>query len=790
MPDDTVQIPEMLGEMQAPPRKVIKDAASALGIATKLDTDDMLASLNRQAIDALLDGQQPYDPAAREAQGLGHLANFNMGGARAKEQNALAAYIDLTDAVETPANFEVDSGDVDVNDYVSSVLADEFDYLHDTWKGYRPTMLRLATQFIRHGVSAVYWDNEWDWRWDAAGLMDFKLERGTHVGDENIKMAKFFDSMTVDELWEKIEDEQAGEAMGWKVEEVKKAIAGADTTASASNAWYKAWDRFQQYVKENAYYLRTTYAKVYVHKLIVREYDGTYSLYIINANGGDDFLCKRERYYGDIGELLVTFTYGVGDGMYHTIRGLGFQMFYAEQALNRSWCNLIDGTDLAGKIVFQPTDPNELESMSISNVGPYSIINVRGTFPNVASPNVNSQVMPVIQLLQKELEANTGQYRAVPVGESDTKGVTATEFRGRTVDQTVLGSAAMTLFYDPLERVFNEEFRRLINPALRQSDPGGKQAFNFRARVIKKLSRRNIPWEVVNDVRRVRPNRAMGNGSPQLRQNAAQQLLAVSGYFDEPGKNKAVRAYTATIPGVSWMHVDEYAPLNGPRIPQDANIAAAQNAAFGSGVPQPVLNTDNQAVHCQVHGDFLYSIAEALDGNQIDPQRGMAILNEGITHLVGQDGQPGQLTLLDEDKGHQPEAAATRKLVQNVSAVYERWQNHLAAQARKQQQDQANQQGQPQQPQGPDPADVQKLQFEQEKHQQDLQHKAETHQQQLQQSADKAKQDLEFNGKIFRFRQQENAEHLHVKDLEAAQRIGQQSLSTLIKTQNGNGASQ
>lgn len=764
---DTLPPPDFAtaeGQVLAPPTgKRIRDAASAVAICNQLDVDDAWSSSNRAAIDSLFDGQAPYNQEARAAMGLGNLANFNSLGAAAKENQAMTAYVNLTDSEEVIANFILDTGDTNVDEYVGSVLAAEFDLLHDNWDEFKPNVQMVAKQFIRHGCAWAYRDNPWDWRWEPAGWMDFKTERNTKVGDKNLKLGKFRTKYYVDELWDHIKDEEAAKKAGWNVDAVKRAIVAAGTVQNdRQQSWYMQFDRFVRDVKENAYYIRFNYGQVAVHKLFVKEWDGKFSLYIVPANGDtSDFLYKSVRKYNSISEILTTFTYGVGEGTLHTIRGMGFQIFFQEQALNRSWCNLLDGTDIATKVVFQPADSNEAENMNLSFVGPYAIMSAKGTFPNIASPNVNSQVAPVIQMLQRELSMNTGIYAAVPVG-SDEKEMTAAEYKGRVVQQTVLSTAQMGLFYDPLGRVYSETWRRLSNPELRQSDPGGKEAFHFRARVMKKLAERAIRWEDIQDkVIRVQANRAMGNGSPQMRQNAAQQLLSLSTMMDAIGKNKALRMAVSAVPGVTWEHVNQFVPLSGPRQPQDIDVAALQNATFGSGVPQPVLDTDDQWAHTQTHLDYLWNVSQALDSEQMDPNRAMPILQEGLTHVQQ------HIAILDQDKAYVTESAAARKMFQNIAAIFERWQNHLMAEARKQQQIPSPEQGNQ-----PDPDVVKKQQLNDI----DLQHRQRMNELEQQDR----QQELAYLSEKNRFRLMENQQHLQTKDLESAQKLGQENLKTLI----------
>src|SRR6186997_3118298 len=92
----------------APPARKVTTAAAAAAICERLDLEDQTASFNRRNVHAMFDGECPFDPAVRKEQGLEDLANINFLGAAAKRRDALAAYVDLTDAVEFLAEFDLD----------------------------------------------------------------------------------------------------------------------------------------------------------------------------------------------------------------------------------------------------------------------------------------------------------------------------------------------------------------------------------------------------------------------------------------------------------------------------------------------------------------------------------------------------------------------------------------------------------------------------------------------------------------------------------------------------------
>lgn len=695
----------------APPARKVTTAAAAAAICERLAFEDQVASFNRANIHAGFDGAPPFDPVARKEQGLEELANINFLGMAAKRRDALAAYIDLVDSVEFLAEFQIDWKDDNQRMDAEYELADKHKWLMGEWD-FENQMMMLSDAVIVDGVAVALRNDPWSFEWGVARLADFQLPRRTKVGEKYIKLCKLSDSMDVDDLWEKIKDPKEARKRGWNVAACQRQIAYADRSWDGNRStWNKNWEKFQDMVKENGYCGYSSYNGIEVNKLISKEANGRFSLHIIPANGTAEFLYKRYARFEKAEHLLTLFTSGVGNGTVHSIRSMGWDIFPYEQAMDRLNCKLLDGTALAGSIVAQPKDPNALENFQMQSVGGFMVVQGDVAFPTIQASNVATQVMPVIDSLDRRLQSNTGRYQARAISPGGNADRTKYEVQQQVAQENVLTAAEMILFYRPLRRLYREDMRRAFNPDLTAKDPGGKLAFEFRRKLMKAGVTKAM-WSKIVDVR---PVRAIGNGSHTQRIQAQDRLLSLSPQYDEQGRQAALYEATAVTPGVGFSNAKRYVQPPGARPPQDVEIASNQNVSFAVGLQQPVLGTDNHWVHCTIHLDYLQTVANQVQAGEMALPPGVTTLNIGLEHCY-QHYEPLAL-----DTGRQPEAKAVKQKMQQIGAIAQQQGQKLEKMQREAMQQQQPQEG------GIDPAKMQELTFKEKEFEQGYRHKEELH---------------------------------------------------------------
>jgi hypothetical protein len=117
---------ENISETGAPPKARLKDAKSAHSIYTTLRESDAHADQDRSKVQAMFDGDPPYNPSTLRSMGQAYRANLNFGEAAADLENALAAYTDLVNGVEKLVEVKTTFGDESERQNWAGAISEEF----------------------------------------------------------------------------------------------------------------------------------------------------------------------------------------------------------------------------------------------------------------------------------------------------------------------------------------------------------------------------------------------------------------------------------------------------------------------------------------------------------------------------------------------------------------------------------------------------------------------------------------------------------------------------------------
>jgi hypothetical protein len=660
----------------------LTDASKAQEIANWLKQVDQNASRERAAIQAQIDGSQPYDQKKREENGQGQLANINFLEAWARIGDAAALFVDLINAVRCIGIPRTRFGSPEEREEWEAVMAEEF---HETvvnvWEGFHYAYYNLCLEFLKFGFGVGFWDDDKDWRWRPLGLQDFKIERGTDATENSLDIAVSFKRYSVTQLYSYIRNEEYAKQMGWDCELVRKAIIECcNGMSSAMNQWYD-WEAIQAQIKANSFYYDNTdrYGVALAH-YYVKEWDGSVSHLITHEEmdfGG--FLYKRYSEFESLNQTMVIFTYGVGtNGQYHSIRGLGQQLFAPIQLINRSRCAMIDMSLTACQIGVIPQTQDDASKLEPISCGPFLIFPAGTTFGNYGIPNVGQNAMPVINELSNVVVNNTGSYqnRTAPVSSVER---TKFEVQSELSNQSQLGQSMLNLFYTSWKKLLTEKFRRMAQNNICASDPGGKMAIDF----IKRCLNRGVPRQAIEMVYTVEPEKAIGYGSPQARLLAFDRVSQMMAALDDTGRTNLIRDMIASSLG--YNAVDRYMPkLGEKRGTQDDRNAEFENAAMRGNSPAQVFNNDNHLVHLRVHLSDVVPILTAIEQGQADPQQFMDYL---ISQL-GVENEPGHsgihLQMIKPWEGNKQEAAQLGKIYQQARAAFSKIFQQIQAQMQQQ----------------------------------------------------------------------------------------------------------
>ena len=646
---------ENLPESGSAPQKRIKSSDSLISIADKYIEQDENASYLRARAQALVNGEAPYDAEELKSKGLTHVVNANFGEASSIMEAALAPYIELQNGVPRIANVIMDSYEGESNED-SEIISEEFDWMIKEWSDYSYNMQLLSREFVGDGVGVAMWPDERSVFWEPCGLKDFKVARDTKVSDESIEVAIVQRSMSVSELYNYIRNPEIAKKLGWNINAVKQAIWKASTKSDRWKNYTAHWEDFEREIKENDLYQgESAYHRAQLVYGYNREFDGKFTQ-LIGSRDSSDFLYERYSRYGNVNQCFVIFTYGVGQGTFHTIRGLKQKIYNQIQISNRVLCQAAQAAITSGLIQLQG-DSEAIQDFQYIEVGPYTFIPSGLTPIQLQPPAVATQGLPVYNLMSQVLQNNTGSYRSrqsTPDGQARS----ATEVVQQARQESTLNAAALELFYTPYNKLLTEQYRRAVSPLLTAGDKGGKLALEFRRR----CARRGVSVERMRSFLKVTAMRAMGDGSPVMTEMASKQLMELYSLMDEKGKENTLRAVVAGIPGVGYQKVNLFVADKGPRRVVDFDIANLENGNLRQGIQQLVHDSQNHAVHIEAHIPMIAQIVEAHRQQQIPDEQAMQILRPASDHVTE------HLVMFSTNSFRKQEVNELKRQLQNLTA--------------------------------------------------------------------------------------------------------------------------
>ena len=668
------------------PARRVATSEAAWAICSELITSDDVAAQDRAIIDGLIDGKAPYNQADLDEAGQSERVNINPKDAAALEEQALRAYYDLLTSVDVFISLEVVFGDSIQRPVWARAIAEEFTKTLRRWNLLSLRASNLQLQYVRHGVSVSFFENEKDWRFRTCGLADFKIRRNTAAAEDEIEVALVRVPMSVSQLYRYIAHPETAAEDGWGVEAVKKIVMQHVNSVQekAKQATYSNWELLERQIKENdLLYAGSTY-HVWIYHLWVKEFDDTVTHLIVpQESAGEEFLYENLSRFKNIHKAFTVFTYGIGDGTYHTIRGMGWKIFDQEQAFARLWNTAMDGAMGNSVTMLQPTagSNTDITKCAISFNGPFAIIPGGYTVVNRTIPDYTKSVGPVISELKNQIRTNTLSYQGGPSAQ-DAESMPVKNYASLMQQEMSLTESALDLWYAPWGRLLSEVFARMQDDTLGPEDPGYAEINEMK----KRLKEKNVPLEAFYTARDVTPVRAVGSGSKLARLAAFDQAISMGGTTDEEGRYNLVRDRHALVLGQD--NIDRYwkpsQAAGVARFNQDQKNAEFENGFMRNFIPGPVSASDNHSLHNATHAGLVQAVMEtANEGGEPNVEAleyKYKFLNTAVPHMAEHN------QYLMQDPARINEGKMYAKLIQEGAAAAKRAGDELTALMQAQQQ--------------------------------------------------------------------------------------------------------
>lgn len=720
-PNDTSvnQLPD-LDKQGQPLKSRVATAEQAQEISNRFIMLDQVRATRRLTVQGKFNGNAPKSKNEMLAAKRGGDSNINWKQHKGQIINAWTPFFDLV--CEVPCCIDAD---LDIGDPASDadLMRGFAEYFHDMvfgWRGFDDMNQLSDLQMLLHGPGVLAWQDEWTWYPTPILASNFYVPDTTLSSFDNCELAMLTQPINAGQLWRKIEDPKSATAMGWNVEAVQAAIMDSANN-DAIQAYGKIWDRWEQAFKNGDLYMSQQMTKdIKLATIFVQEMDGSITQLIVPQRpGGDtsgsragksDFLFFKQSRYENWDQVICVFMYDIGaDGTFHSVKGLGTDIFPYCELLDKINNTLADIVVTGIKPMWQPQTGGDIEKFQMVKWGGGNLIPMGF---NQLDSKIGANLSPALEISKEftsNLSQNTGSYQNQDF-DAPTVEETAKSAMIRASERAKLTKGAYNRYMRGKDRQYAEMWRRAINPDLKEWHPGAKEALKFQFKCQMLCAKMQIPWEITFDetnknfsptgkagtftvlqmVQNVRATRSIGLGSPAMRIEIANQFMANIDRFDQIGQNEILRMWSEVM--TSYHNVDAMVPsLTMARDnTNDQSVAGSEDNGFSELGPDAeafVTPGQNHVIHLQVHVPSMQKDMQACQQQMMDPRECAKRLEgkapHAMQHLQILKGNP------TKQKEYQQFAAA----IQPIAA----YQDHLEQTINEQNQA-AAQQPQPGQP--------------------------------------------------------------------------------------------
>ena len=629
-----------LSEGGAPPKTRINSGAAVRGIFEKTLRAYEKRHARNAKVQGLVDGNPPYNQAALERNAQRYRANFNSGEAEAFLGTAEGAFYDLFAEVDRPADIKFDHPSPD------SVPMGELasDLFRGLWQSNDRAdwVIQLSIRnMVLFGIGPVTWEDEMDWRptWVSADDILLPDRAPSNVADWDMVFIR--KEFTVDQLFRFISDEETATKAGFNVQAIKDAIIRATQNVNKPFQSTNVWGEYQKWIRDNDIAIGEQSKKVRVARFLYREFgkDGNLGkvseVWVDIHDDQDTMLFQGLELYEDFKSAVCAFFYDRGFGTAHSVRGLGVKMFNLLVTKDRLQNAGVDAAFARSAIMLQSlgTEAAGQQQLSISHVGPYSIV------PSQYKPveiTTNAQIDAALAIgrdLGQTLSSNLGQYRA-RLDKQDGNPRTATEVSSDINKESRLVKTQISRFYQQLDEMFTEVFRRAVNPDI-QPDTKNKW-LKLASEFQKSCLKAGITREMLKTAR-VTARRSVGQGSAYLRMLVLNQIFdRLYQVLPEDGKINLTNDLIAAHAGRD--QVARYNPVPDLRGKESRERWEAQveNDTLRNRGAVTITPYQNDVIHLQEHLAFASQAASSLEAGA-DPMDVWSVLDavgkHSATHL-------------------------------------------------------------------------------------------------------------------------------------------------------------
>jgi hypothetical protein len=658
------------------------------------DIEDIHAH-DRAKINTLFNGQQPYTNEEIKKFNIQIAVNWGEGKRIMQDANR-----QLDNALLHPGllfNCALESGKVEKRDEWSLAFTKN---LHiplqrgRTGKRHHYLIKSRNASVCMHGPGVIMWPSQWRWLGRFVPLEDFLVPTDTYCDFSNDRYFAINLYLTPGEFMSITQGDKTDK--GWNVEMARKILDSQkgkynDTTPSTwrnqpeemaevwkqNQGWY--WNDAIPKIKLRAFYYQEVDEpnRWYRHIVLREAYDNVdINQFLYNGSG---------KVFSDHIDHILNIQYGDGSLVaplkYHSVRGLGVDLYAPVDTLNRLRCEFVQSIFEHLKMYFKIKDPADRDRAKKQVLQQYGFIEegfeiVKREERNQIDPNLVQAGMAQMRQIMQESAAAFVQ----DANDGTNKEMTKFEAQARLNMANMMISAMLQSMYVQEAFYYEELVRRFCHEDA--TDPA-VQKFQ------KQCLEDGIPKNLLHDhsVWRVMPERVLGGGDRTLAQAQSQWINENLQQLDPESQIKAKRIVWSTM-------LDD---------PAKANLlvpSAPVQATDGTYAAENVFGTLMQGVQCAMRQGidqqgYITTLLRMMQSviQKIQQTGGVGTLDELIGLQVTAQNIGQHLAVLAQDEQQ-------KQLVKQLADVLGRLMNEVKAFAQRFMESQ-KQQGQQQ---GGDPA--------------------------------------------------------------------------------------
>jgi hypothetical protein len=324
---------------------------------------------------AKYNAERPHDARKLESEGLGWRSNFTSKPLPSMIEQVAPRFVQAIDSLKYFTNSELS------NKWMNSVEKTEkfrkgiTDLIRNR-KGFSTLINDIAFNNGLFGHTVVGLLDNYSWFPTYFSFEDSFAADGTKSDTRWAQIVVLKETLLPHELFAHIEDREAAETAGWKLENTAQAINRASplqirdrlNVGGTLEIWY------QNALREltiGASYMAGA-SVIVIYNLLVREVSGKVSHYRV---AGPEMLeiFSREDHFESFEDCSAFFTFQKGNGTLHGSKGIGRDIYELAGMLDRTRNEVVDRLIMSGKTLMQG-DVKRLHTFKMSVIGSTIIV--------------------------------------------------------------------------------------------------------------------------------------------------------------------------------------------------------------------------------------------------------------------------------------------------------------------------------------------------------------------------------------------------------------------------------